>query len=146
MATKVEQLKRTSILLAAIGHYAGKVVNRSHLVDGSDTPIKAEISGSVGRASVSLAVGGILSVGSPATVAKSVAPDTTTLVACLLAELPSDTERAKVMAKYAKHYAETKSLPDPGKAMITTAKAWLKGMRSTTPQTKAGSVSFAPEE
>jgi len=144
MPSKIEQIKRTSILLAALGQYAAKSVNRSHLVDGSSTPITAEVTGTVGRGRVELSVAGTLSVGSPSKYARSSAPPTDQLVACLLAELPSDTDRARVMTRLAKQFAKGGGLPCDAKA-LKAAKVWLAGMRSTTPQTRAGTVSFAPE-
>lgn len=143
MASKAEQSKRSSILLAALGYFAGKTVQRSHLPIGA-TDIACTIDGRVGRGAVELQVHGILNVNAETVGTSTSSPKAVELVAALLAELPDDRQRVKVLDRLAQVYLATGVLAPQEKAHLETAKAWLDRLKISTPSTRAGSVTFAP--
>lgn len=142
MASKAQTDERRSILLAAIGAYAAKSIDKSVLVEGLSVDVAATIDGRVGRAAIEFDLAGTVHVGHRQQFTRNVAPDPSIVLAAVLAEIPSD-ERARIIAKVEKGYDAGKISKNKADH-VAAAKALLSALKTTEGSSRAGSVAFHP--
>lgn len=145
MSAKDQSAKdqRHAILLSSIEYCAKKQSLRPLLEDGSATHVEATIEGKVGRGKVNFGIFGTLNVGSPTAVNSTSSAPTLDIVSALLTEIPYEL-RVKVIQKLISKFDAGKlnQADDETKA---AAKGLLAKLKSTTPATRAGAVSFSME-
>ncbi|GAB5404317.1 MAG: hypothetical protein Aurels2KO_25480 [Aureliella sp.] len=142
MARTAEQAaKLSSQIWAALGYLAGKRTDRDQIVEGSRTPVKLRVTGTVGRAKVDEAIDGHLARSHSQTKASTSAAKADHVVAILLAELP-EKDRYFAVKTIAEEAEATGELPPVTKEQLAEANQFLKRLRSTKQKTTSGAIVF----
>lgn len=130
-----------SKLWCALGYLAGKRSDRE-LIEPGAYKTRLNISGLIDGKKVADDIAGQLMLGQPSTRASSTAAPVDHVVAMVLAALPDEEARHKLMLRAELHFAEHQCLIPVPEASIETAKLWLARLRSHKTASVSGSLTF----